>query len=801
MSLWIRIRNIPPIFYTAETMYKLASEVGKVEEIAYDPKIPQTKEYIRAMITFDVANPVKATRKLNVPSGRTVTIEFEYEKIHKRCFHCLRLTHEKIRCPLLRRGHGNDRRVIHDRVPEHSLERNRTTSMPLKGVCLEGPPGFPMLFPELSPEDRKMAMLYISHSDETERLARIERVKQRIAENASESSLRLTRITKELDKGKGHVFSYTEPPLERSQKNLALTASKDPRRHDLHPDGESGSSGPHFSSQSAPNLAPTVFRLGPSSEGLTTGNVGSKKPQRRRPQAWKRREMPKAGKRETDLSAPSSLPPSSSMKRKLIRQIIVEEDVERVLQIKPNRSRVDSLKWCFSNNGIYNSKSGYKLLQELHELHAPATNSMPPLEKRLWSSLWKAKASPKLRHFLWRVLSRALAVKQQLRYRGIQVDPLCSVCGTEAESICHMLFNGPRAREVWSLSQLPLPVAGFSQNSVFLNLHYLFTCSRNERISPAIRLSFPWILWHIWKARNMLSFEQVCFSAVEIWNKASEEASVWHELHNVEVPAHTTQPIAPGRQQSWVKPPCDLVKCNIGCSWSARTSAVGSSWIIRDTRGNVLCHSRRRFTKIFSEAQAAMETFEWAFEAMLDLKFQRVILEFSNRVLHNIFNQGFPVLEFGAWLQKIHNSFLSFEISKISWVPVGCNSIALEISDSVIRDQRNSEIYGFIPSGRRYHKGSVHQCVELRYEITGYITYYELQSAESLAAEQSRCFKLEVAEVRQKIKTMETLENKLELLHRQRAVASEQAAANMNGKRQSSGSVWGWLAGTLPPKA
>ncbi|XP_013710152.1 acyl-CoA-binding domain-containing protein 6 [Brassica napus] len=66
-----------------------------------------------------------------------------------------------------------------------------------------------------------------------------------------------------------------------------------------------------------------------------------------------------------------------------------------------------------------------------------------------------------------------------------------------------------------------------------------------------------------------------------------------------------------------------------------------------------------------------------------------------------------------------------------------------------------------------------------------YTRNFSLRS--QLAAEQSRCFKLEVAEVRQKIKTMETLENKLELLHRQRAVASEQAAANMNGKRQSSG--------------
>ncbi|KAL0662703.1 hypothetical protein Bca4012_099540 [Brassica carinata] len=45
------------------------------------------------------------------------------------------------------------------------------------------------------------------------------------------------------------------------------------------------------------------------------------------------------------------------------------------------------------------------------------------------------------------------------------------------------------------------------------------------------------------------------------------------------------------------------------------------------------------------------------------------------------------------------------------------------------------------------------------------------------------------AEVRQKIKTMETLEKKMGFIHRQRAVVSEQAATNMNGKRQSSGSV------------
>ncbi|XP_077218055.1 acyl-CoA binding protein 4 [Tasmannia lanceolata] len=75
----------------------------------------------------------------------------------------------------------------------------------------------------------------------------------------------------------------------------------------------------------------------------------------------------------------------------------------------------------------------------------------------------------------------------------------------------------------------------------------------------------------------------------------------------------------------------------------------------------------------------------------------------------------------------------------------------------------------------------------------------ELQSVRGqLAAEQSRCFKLEVdvAELRQKLQTMETLQKEVELLQRQKA-ASEQAALSAK-QRQSSAGVWGWLAGTPP---
>lgn len=55
---------------------------------------------------------------------------------------------------------------------------------------------------------------------------------------------------------------------------------------------------------------------------------------------------------------------------------------------------------------------------------------------------------------------------------------------------------------------------------------------------------------------------------------------------------------------------------------------------------------------------------------------------------------------------------------------------------------------------------------------------------------------VDVAELRQKLQTMNTLQKELEILHRQKA-ASEQAALYAKERRNSSG-VWGWLAGTPP---
>lgn len=179
VDVWVRIHHIPMNYYTLDTMDFLARKIGKVIEIAYDPNVSQKDAFIRAQVRLDIANPATARRVLNIPSGGQVMIEFEYEKLRKRCFHCLRLTHERPDCPMLRIKSPRAEASVNsskEKVVNTVIARGQQEL----GVYLSVPPGFEPLFPELPPEERAMAMQYIAHSDPTERQARIVRVQQSI---------------------------------------------------------------------------------------------------------------------------------------------------------------------------------------------------------------------------------------------------------------------------------------------------------------------------------------------------------------------------------------------------------------------------------------------------------------------------------------------------------------------------------------------------------------------------------------------------------------------------------------------
>lgn len=263
------------------------------------------------MITFDTENPAKSSRKLTVSKEETVSIEFEYERIHKKCFHFLRLTHEKFRCPILKKG---SKSVPITKSGPSSSEQSppRSTSVIAMNDIVEGPPGFPPLFSELHPQERKAALLYISHSDKTERQARIMRVRQAIEDQSQSHMAILTRFTSDLDKGKGHVFSYPDPDhLPRvhlkPRATASLTLSKEIDVQEGYSESEC--------SGAAVTLTPSIstgFQIGLSSKTPSAGDSNGVKGARRRPPSWKRKAQAGKSSAKAFPSSEITMPPLES---------------------------------------------------------------------------------------------------------------------------------------------------------------------------------------------------------------------------------------------------------------------------------------------------------------------------------------------------------------------------------------------------------------------------------------------------------------------------------------------------------
>lgn len=123
---------------------------------------------------------------------------------------------------------------------------------------------------------------------------------------SSDSYHKSSQITKELDKGKGHVFSYNDPSnMHQGGASTQIHNMLLIQRNEKS-DEEVESSGPMLSICTAPVVL-TDFRLGPFLEVRVTGNMGTSKAQRKQPPSWKIRAVGKNMKVSPASSSPNIL--------------------------------------------------------------------------------------------------------------------------------------------------------------------------------------------------------------------------------------------------------------------------------------------------------------------------------------------------------------------------------------------------------------------------------------------------------------------------------------------------------------
>lgn len=277
-----------------------------------------------------------------------------------------------------------------------------------------------------------------------------------------------------------------------------------------------------------------------------------------------------------------------------------------------------------------------------------ATKPAQPSINTLKEQVWKLQTEPKIKVFLWKMLSSALPVGDLLSHRKMKVDGRCQMCGQDEESIFHILFACSLSRQVWALSAYPAPCGGFENTSVFAHIHHFLINRDNLSWPKEIRKSFPWILWRLWKNRNSFVFESKSFSPFETAQKIKDDVNGWFAAQSLDsglvqeagIEAGLLAEVSPSViGEVWSPPPSGWVKCNVGVSWSRRNSVAGAAWVLRDEVGMVLIHSRRAFSHILSLQDASLFSLVWAVESMVSHKLCKVVFAFEDSVLVGAVNR------------------------------------------------------------------------------------------------------------------------------------------------------------------
>ncbi|XP_021716820.1 uncharacterized protein LOC110684687 [Chenopodium quinoa] len=213
----------------------------------------------------------------------------------------------------------------------------------------------------------------------------------------------------------------------------------------------------------------------------------------------------------------------------------------------------------------------------------------------------------------------AVAARQCLFQRGMNIDPICPMCGSENETILHMLALCPEAKRIWYLSPLRLEVekyegVGFGEWCGSIRVLHKDPHWWNILFA---------ILWGIWLRRNVWSYENRKKDLMDVIQKA---VSVVGDYEQAQQALSSSE----GRHQllesKWKPPTQGMIKINSDAA-IFDNSAVGLGGVMRDALGEVVVATclclRSKYEVDVAEALALRHSLRIALES----EFRKVCLE------------------------------------------------------------------------------------------------------------------------------------------------------------------------------
>ena len=132
---------------------------------------------------------------------------------------------------------------------------------------------------------------------------------------------------------------------------------------------------------------------------------------------------------------------SRTWKLSVFRTLVDPEDVKIIESIPLSRNQMEDRNgWHFTNNGKYTVQFGYQVERVYSDKEKPPEFYEPTVDI-LKAYCWKVRCPPKIKHFLWKLLSGCIAVMKNLKARGIQRRHVVYGVGTRRNQLTMCSLN------------------------------------------------------------------------------------------------------------------------------------------------------------------------------------------------------------------------------------------------------------------------------------------------------------------------------------------------------------------------
>ena len=294
-----------------------------------------------------------------------------------------------------------------------------------------------------------------------------------------------------------------------------------------------------------------------------------------------------------------------------------------------SRQSPDVRFWNESKNGVYSTKSAYRLLAMTASNNNPGP-SCSSANRELWTNIWRLNIPNKAKHFLWRASSESLPTKKNLCRRKIITNDICDLCRDCPEDGIHAFWECYMVKEIWRKEDSCRPYI----SERFVNFQDLFL-GILKRLEPQLVERFAMIAWCIWFKRNSARTGSTSLPFSQIHSDAIERLLEFQHAQD----SHLA-PLLPPNPVCWSPPPNSWCKANYDGAIFQEQSAAGLGVVIRDHEGKVIGALSDRVALPPSVEDVEALACRRAILFALELNIHSVIFEGDSEIITNSLNSS-----------------------------------------------------------------------------------------------------------------------------------------------------------------